>query len=262
MSKLRVALLSAGLSPKSFGLALHRIRSSSKFLYNFDEILTLDSGNIAEYCPKIFEVYRSFLNESVPGYGYWLWKPEFIFKALKGDFGKFDQVVWVDSGCEINPNYFSRLRFKHRIRQAQETGCWFHALENSENEFTKLDVKKLFPELDSKLMEAPQIQANYMHLSSTKSYSLIEAWYEMSISSISNFNFEISKHEHPKFIGHRSDQSTLSLNSKKFGFTPNRINLPSGGSRQSKLRALSEPVWISRNRTGESVIPAWIKRLP
>jgi len=262
MVKPKVALLTAALGSQNFLHATERVISTSRKLYDFDNCFRLEDQTLMKYCPQISQLYSKYLSKVFPGYGYWIWKPEFIYRIAIGTFGKFDQIVWVDSGCEINPNYFSRLRFKHRISQAQETGCWLHALENSENEFTKKDVKELFPELDRKLMETPQIQANYMHLSSNKSYPLIEAWYKMSISSISNFNFDISEHEHSKFVDHRNDQSAFSLNSKKFGFTPNRINLPSGDSRKSRLRALSEPVWISRNRTGESVIPAWIKRLP
>jgi hypothetical protein len=72
----------------------------------------------------------------------------------------------------------------------------------------------------------------------------------------------LSESEHIKFIGHRSDQSAFSLITKKYGYRPSKLNLPNGVSLKSRIRGLTEPIWISRNRTGQTIIPKWIQRLP
>ena len=262
MSKIRVALLSAGLKPSNFELASQRISFDAGSLYGFADILVLNSQNLSEYCPKVFQIYKDLLNEEVKGYGYWLWKPEFILGAMQGRFGKFDQVVWIDSGCEINSNLISRWRFRDRIARTQIQGYWLHALRSSENEYSKSKVKKLFPELSLDAMQSPQIQANYMHFSSQAALQLVQEWHDLSIASISNFNFEISESEHKNFVEHRNDQSVLSLLAKKHGFEQSRLDLPTGRSRRSVVRALTEPVWISRNRNGASVVPTWVRQIP
>lgn len=262
MSKIRVVLLSAGLKPSNFELASRRISLDAGSLYEFAEIIVLNSQNISEYCPKVFEAYQDLLNERVKGYGYWLWKPEFILGAMKGRFGNFDQVVWVDSGCEINSNYLSRSRFRRRIVRTQSQGYWLHALKSSDNEYSKSKVKNLFPELSLNAMHSPQIQANYLHFSSQAALQLVQEWHDLSIASISNFNFEISENEHINFVEHRNDQSVLSLLAKKYNFEHSRLDLPTGKTRRSVVRGVTEPVWISRNRSGASIVPTWVRRIP
>ena len=262
MVKLKVALLTAGLGSQNFVQASERLISSSKKLYRFDSTFKLESQSLSLYCPRVTDLYGNYLNQFVPGYGFWIWKPEFIYRIAKGQFGKFDEIVWIDSGCEINVNYFSRLIFEYRINKAIETGHWLHALDNSENQYSKKSVKSQFSMLSDKSMAAPQIQANYMHLSIKEAMPLIRDWYRMSINSIRNFDFGVSSDEDEKFIAHRNDQSIFSLIAKKYGYTHARIDLPSGCSYRSVIRGLNEPVWIARNREGRSIIPNWIKLLP
>jgi len=262
MAKIKVALLSAGLAPQNFEMALKRILDSSTKIYSFSNVFALDTSNITKYCPKVSFLYGEYLNARVPGFGYWLWKPEFIYTIARGDFGEFDQIVWVDSGCEINANLVSRIKFKSRILEAQEVGIWVHALKNSEHEYSKNSVISQFPELGNSALEAPQIQANYMHFSTRKAFPLIREWFDKSLGSVSNFDLSSIQIEDPKFIEHKSDQSVLSLIVKKYGYKHSRLNLPNGRTWKSALRGISEPVWISRNRRGESLIPSWIRRLP
>jgi hypothetical protein len=61
----------------------------------------------------------------------------------------------------------------------------------------------------------------------------------------------------------KCEQSILSLAIK----SQNRVSVmsvPPAGNRglKSQLRGIFNPVWVSRNRTGESIIPNWIRHVP
>lgn len=262
IKKLKVALLTAGLAPENFERAAKRVIDASAKLYEFEEVLVLGVDSLERYCPVTAQRYREFLRPEIRGFGHWIWKPEFIYRTLSGEFGRFDQVIWVDSGCEINVNGISKAIFARRIVEADEKGFWLHALSSSDYQYSKRSVISQFPELSEEQLKSPQIQANYMHLSTHSALPLAEEWFTFATTKISNVNLEVMDNENPTFIEHRSDQSILSLSAKKRGLQYNQLNLPNGRSLRSAIRGISEPIWISRNRDGKSLIPRIIRLIP
>jgi hypothetical protein len=261
-NEIKVALLTAGLKPENFERAATRVVRDSTELFNFSEIFVLGVDNLKSYCPQTFQKYGDFLNPNVRGFGYWAWKSEFVFRVLSGELGHFDQVVWIDSGCEINANHVSKFIFQKRISMTKQSGSWFHALNSSDYQYTKGFVLQQFPELSVNQINAPQIQANYFHLSKDSSLELTREWYEVTSRSIQNVDLNQDLMENIGFMEHRSDQSILSLVAKKHGAVFKRLNLPSGNTSKSAARAAFEPIWISRNREGESIIPSIISWIP
>jgi hypothetical protein len=261
-SKLNVALITAGIAPANFERAAARVAAKSLELYDFREVLVLSQKTLKHFCPVTARRYRDFLKPEVRGYGYWVWKPEFIYRTLAGEFGNFDQVIWIDSGCEINANVISRVIFAGRIEETDNKGVWLHALESSDDSYTKQFVVSQFPEISEIQLRSPQFQANYMHFSSQKALTIAEEWFAKTSENISNVNLDANARESKGFIEHRSDQSILSLVVKKHQIGYDRINLPSGGTNKSAIRAVFEPIWISRNRDGKSTIPKLIQCIP
>lgn len=259
----KVALLTAGLTAGDISKAAERITGSAKSLFKFDHVIRLDSNNLKSLCPDVNRRYSRFLNDRVKGYGYWAWKPELIYRTLRGDYGKVDQIVWVDAGCEINSNGLSRTIFRRRIHTAHQTGHWFHCLKNTDSEYSKGYLIAQFPGLRKESLEKPQFQANYLHLQGKLGLEIAEEWFKRTLVGIMNLDDELSgESESAKFIGHKSDQSILSLVCKARGIETGRINLPSGYTFSSKIKGLVEPIWIARNRTGVSMIPSILKELP
>jgi hypothetical protein len=258
----KTALLTAGLEPKNFIRAAARLVNDAKKLYRFSEFIVLNTDSLAKYCPEVAKVYPTFLNSAVKGFGFWSWKPELIYRVAKGEFGCFDQVIWIDAGCEINSNLVSRRIFEHRILEADRIGYWFHALNSNEFQYSKMSVISKFPQLTHSNLISPQIQANYMHFSSKLSLPLLREWYLMTVETISNLDLTSSKTGDSQFIEHRSDQSLLSLVAKSHSYSHSRINLPNGRSAKSKIAGMFEPVWITRNRSGKSIVPPIMSRLP
>ena len=260
--KSKVILLTAGLAPKNFRRAANRLKSDANELFEFEAIHVLQAENLEKNCPTVFKTYRTYLNEKTKGYGFWCWKPEFIYRTLKGDFGECNQVVWIDSGCEINSNLITRSIFRARIKSAQENGTWMHAIKSSDFQYSKRSLISQFPSLDIHKLRNPQIQANYLHLSGEVGLSIARKWLELTVSDINNIDLSSSKEESGEFVEHRSDQSILSLVTKSLNRKHNRMNLPNGSTLKSQIRGILEPVWISRNRDGETVVPNFLKKIP
>lgn len=258
----KIVLLTAGLAPDNFVRAAKRISIEVRQLYKFSDIHVLGESNLAKYCPTTAKLYGEFLNPEIRGYGYWIWKPEFIYRVLAGEFGSVDQVVWVDSGCEVNANFVSKKVFARRVGATEDSGFWLHALQSTDYEYSKHDVISQFPEVSKLQLRSPQIQANYMHFSRNQGLPIVEEWFSRTTEKISNVNFETLNSENEEFVEHRSDQSILSLTAKSHGITFNRLNLPNGGSRKAMIRGIFEPIWISRNREGKSRIPRAIHWIP
>lgn len=260
--KAKIALLTAGLTSGDLSAAAKRLSTGAKTLFEFKEILVLNSDNLWKYCPEVKNRFGSVLDESTKGFGYWAWKPEFVFRVLKGEFGEFDQIVWVDAGCEINDNYLARITFRERIKKASKTGYWLHALENSDLEYTKHEVIEQYPNISVSNLSSPQIQANYFHLQGEIGIKIAEAWFSKTIENVENINLTCDKKlQNMKFKEHRSDQSILSLVCKSNSLFHSKLNLPSGNSTPSIIRGIVQPIWISRNRTGKSIVPDFLRKI-
>jgi hypothetical protein len=261
MKAKRVALLTVGLGNENYKAAAARIIRQSRELYDFDLTIDLTSSNFSDLCPSTAKIYEKFLNGGSSGYGFWAWKPELVHKVASGAFGPIDQIVWVDSGCELLANAVSRRVFKSRITTTFKGKGWFHTLNSSEFQYSKSLVIEKFPSVEKNALKKPQIQANYFHLNTEKSIKLIEDWYKYS-REVNLMNLEIrEKEEDLSFIEHRSDQSLLSILVKSMSIPVNANNLPTGWTKTSKIRGMVHPVWISRNRTGISIVPKFLERL-
>ena len=86
---------------------------------------------------------------------------------------------------------------------------------------------------------------------------MIDEWLALILESEENFNLlESPGGEIPGFIEHRYDQSIFSLVCKNNGIKPMMLRpTPGMGSWKTLLRAVFQPIWTSRNRTGISSIP-------
>lgn len=259
---MKTILLTAGLGERNYSEAAYRLSSQATSLFEFNDILVLNNENFRSICPISYEMYRQYRLEDTPGFGYWCWKPELIHAAINGKFGNFDQVIWMDSGCEVNSNVISRKIFENRIYHTQHCGFWLHALKSSDLMYTKALVISQFPELNREQIESFQFQANYMHFSSERAATSVEEWFTVAKDNIENLTLRTADNESSYFIEHRSDQSILSMVLKRRNVYYNRIDLPSGRSTRSAIRGIFEPVWISRNRGGKSIVPKFIDSIP
>ena len=248
--------LSAALGRQYLG-SVARLKEQVKLLSPNSEFVCLTSENLRELCPKTFTVYKNILVENIRGFGYFAWKPEMIYQAIQGKFGLYDEVVWIDAGCEVNSLAGARRVFKNRSEYVMENGIWTHALASPEACYTKKEVLSKYLSLDPN--PKIQFQANYMHFGVIKPTLVVNNWLDMAMEGVKNLDFELKVKQDKEFIEHRNDQSLFSISCKLNSITPNKLDISTGRG-ISVLRSLNQPIWISRNRTGTTIKPRWLGR--
>jgi hypothetical protein len=194
------------------------------------------------------------LKEDVPGYGYYSWKPEIVYRALSGEFGACEGVVWIDGGCEILNTPWTRRKFQKVITLAEQTGYSVFELDTPENRFSKRDVIEAFF-LNSESEITPQVQATHFFLHGDVGREIANKWLGIGLQGIHMFDHTPSIQGDPEnFVLHKSDQSLFSLTLKSLGANE-RITTPPAGNRGlfSRISAMRAPIWVSRNRNGNSL---------
>ena len=246
--------VTAGFLPTNFEQAANRVEKDIIGLYSFEKILNFTTMDLEICAPQTLSKYQPFLREGVPGYGYYSWKPEIVSRALDGEFGECDGVVWIDGGCEVLNTPWTRKRFKHQIRISEQTGYLVFDLDTPENRYSKSDVIGLFPTL-SKSDRSPQVQATHFFLYGATGREIARIWLEVGLTGIHAFDHTPSRRGDPAdFVLHKSDQSIFSLTVKSLELQA-RMATPPAGNRGmfSLLSALPAPIWLSRNREGKSL---------
>jgi hypothetical protein len=255
-------LITAGLgSPNQEGAAM-RIVESAKAMKVFERADAVLTDSLGKYAPEINSKYAEYLNSQTKGYGYFAWKPEIVWSALDGSFGDYEGVIWADAGCEVNPNFITRLRMQNFLRIAKNHGGFFYTLNTPENIYTKSWVLRKFG-LEPKSEQSPQIQATWFILHGEKGRGIALDWLNSALESIEMLDTSSPiQEEVPEFIEHRFDQSLLSLIVKKYGLRITRYKPAAGNTGlKSQIRALVHPIWIARNRYPDSIIHPGIQKL-
>ena len=235
--------------------AANRVKRQAESLGIFEKVIAFTNVDLTTSCPKVYSQYSEYLNPSHKGFGYFSWKIEIVCRAMQGDFGVFDGVIWVDAGCEIYNSRIAKTRLKAWMRSALRKGSFFFSLDTPESNFTKRLTFSEFPNLDPN-DNSPQIQATWFLLSGETGKHLAEKWLQMALKGIEFLDLSLSPGgERDGFIEHRFDQSLLSLLIKNLNIQTRRYT-PKGlpTTFPSFVHGKLHPIWTARNRTGDSLI--------
>ena len=260
--KTRWLFITAGLGSPSQEGAAKRIVESARAMKMFERVDAVLTDSLAKYAPQIDSKYAEYLNSQTKGYGYFAWKSEIVWSAISGSFGDYEGVIWTDAGCEVNPNFFTRMRMRNFLRIAKARGGFFYTLNTPENNYTKSWVLRKFG-INPNSENSPQIQATWFILHGEKGRSVALDWLNSSLESIEMLDISSpTPEEVPNFIEHRFDQSLLSLIVKRHGLRISRYKPAAGNTGfKSQIRAIVHPIWISRNRYPDSIIHPAIQKL-
>jgi hypothetical protein len=256
-------LVSAGLGSQDFEASAERVALQSAGFNLFSKIVSLDTRATEEVCKRVKNRYPNEFSVAERGYGHMIWKSEIVLSALEGFFGDYENVFWVDGGCEVNPNFITRLRLKRLLKLAEKNGVVAFTLKTPEWKYSKSDLLNKFSHLDSKNFNSNQFQTTWFALSGKIGAAVASRWLEITLEDYAYSNVSPSKtSESLGFVENRYDQSIFSLVCKEFGIKPMRYTPVAGRSGfKSVFRALFHPIWTSRNRTGISIIPKWVRSL-
>jgi hypothetical protein len=242
-------LVTASFGGQHFHESGLRVIEQAKAFKVFHKLILVDEEALEVYAPRTLNKYKKYLNSEFPGYGYFAWKPEIINTILEMHPGY--GVMYLDSGCELNFNQFTKLRLKRMLHMAKK-GTFLHVLKYPEIYHTK---RKVLETLNINLENAlsPQFQATWFMLSNNVGKEISRNWLEATLFDLSMID-DSCFDEDPSFISHRHDQSVFSCVIKSLGIKPKRhkpcvrpiTNL-------SKLNCSLHPIWSARNRSGVSI---------
>lgn len=182
------------------------------------DVLVLDAKTASEMLGMEWNIHQSFFEKFPKGYGLWLWKSIILKAALRGRFGAYSRILYLDAGSQFsldNSNSTSRffdyldlaekyngLAFKHKTGQ-------FGIDDFSEKLWGAPELHRAMT-LDKNILDSPQIQAGCLFLT-IDSLAAIEDWYEWSVRDGYAFlTGETSNHQAANEFQHRYDQSILS----------------------------------------------------
>jgi hypothetical protein len=248
-------MLTAGFGAQNFTDAAVRVRDAGERFRVSTQVIAVLEEDLAYACPSTSSKYKDYFDSKHHGFGYFAWKSELVDAAFQGRWGPCDGVIWIDGGCEVNVNYFSKRTLKKFMRLALSKGAAAFTLNTTDEEYSKAKLLDLavFGNVNAK---TPQFQTTWFLLGGELGRSIAHKWFEISMLDISYLDFSNrGASESNQFKEHRFDQSIFSLVLKSFEINPIPNFLPvDGHSLKSQIRGLNHPFWSSRNRNGKSII--------
>ena len=255
-------VVTAGVGSSEIEAAAQRVARTARRLPGVARAVAVLTNDLAAVCPKTKQVYGHLQNSNHRGYGYMAYKSEIVGNAFDGFWGDFDGVIWIDAGCEILVNPISSLRMKYFQKFARKHSAFTFVLQSLEIEHTKRDLFERFKPINPR-ETGNQIQSTWFLLTGEKGKRISELWSTVTLENSNFLSDDKSKlPEFPEFRVNRTDQSVFSLTCKSLGVTISSYIPASGdGSMVGKIRAATHPIWVSRNRTGTSIIPKYLQML-
>lgn len=179
----------------------------AKVIGGFDKVIIYKPEDIDENFKEahkdIFDIKR--------GYGLWIWKPYFIFKTLVDVVKEGDYLFYGDAG-----SFFIR-NIKH-IEKTIKNNIWVSHNSLVEWQFTKKDAIELMESNNSIFLNTAQAQGGFLYIRKTdESMRFIKEWLDLccDIRLLHPDNIFTGQANPLGFVGHREDQSLLSLLCKK-----------------------------------------------
>jgi hypothetical protein len=258
---LKWIVVTAGVGNPEIEAAALRVAREATKLPGVVKTVAVLTEELELVCPKTNQVYGHLQNSAHRGYGYMAYKSEIVQNAFNGFWGNFDGVIWVDAGCEVLVNPISALRMIRIQDYAREHGAFVFVLNSLEIEHTKRDLFERFKTINP-YETGNQIQSTWFLLAGEQGKCISDFWSSVTLENTTYVSDEKSKlPEFPEFKVHRNDQSVFSLTCKLHKVRTSSYTPAAGtGSIIGKIRASTHPIWVSRNRTGESIIPRFLQK--
>ncbi len=197
-----------------------RLRKQAVRFDRFDGMFIYD-----ETCfdHEFLSAFSSILNSKVRGYGYWIWKPYSILKALNS-MDEGDILLYLDAGSHLNPNGKKRFEEYIELVKTNKRGLLTFEIDGgpmfTEKYWTKGDLFDFFNvRNDARVTDTSMRNAAVIFMKKT-SYSVefIEKWLSVFKTNLALADDSPSISDNFEgFRDHRFDQSIYSIMSKMEG---------------------------------------------
>ena len=247
----KIHLLTFGGGAEHYRLSVSRLEPVALMTGWFDEIHALTDKSKHDAIDKLFSDHGEFIRANHHSFGYWIWKP-YLIDYFLSKIPDHEILFYIDGGCEIST--FGSGRFYEFVELINHHGALFFSFPNDEITQTKRIV---YDYLEGECCnESKSIQATWFGLKNSLTVrGLIKEW--LRLSCYQNYRFlddsSYGVEEYPEFVGHRADQSVLSLLVKRGGFMKkSHEDIFKGYLYCANSWILLEPIHVLRNRSGDS----------
>lgn len=211
-----VHFLSFGAGSQSYLDAVNRLTKQAQNLNIFESVRGITDTDL-KADTEFWKKHGAFIEASSRGYGYWLWKPYILLKALES-LSDGDIVMYIDSGCELD---ISRTReLSDYIEHVKQYGLWGTRGSpwdfSNDIQYCKRDTSVKY-DLPVSALEKGHIQGSiHIVMKCENTLRILKEWYS-ACEDYHCINDEPSVEPNfPSFIDHRHDQSIYNLILKKY----------------------------------------------
>lgn len=194
------------------------------------------------------EKFKTKLDVTERGYGYWCWKPQVILQALQ-QIEVGECLIYMDAGCHLNHRGVNKLNEYVQQVESSDSGILAFELKfndeitHHESEWTKGSVFDFFDVKNQEsITNSAQICATTIILQKRPSVeNFIHNWLKLFETNFNLFDDSLSDWNFVDFKSHRHDQSVFSIMSKI-----NKIEIRSHGENYPIFHTPSgEPEWAT-----------------
>lgn len=193
----------------------------------------------------------ALLSPKVRGFGYWIWKPYLMQHFLAAWRGSVQCLVYLDSGCDINANHVSEIKWQEYLAMAMDGPgrLAMYLPAHPEYQWSKGDAMNALGLSDVE-RASNQFQATVVFLRvDATNMELMNEW--SRLATVDDYHLlddsrSVAPND-PDFCEHRHDQALLSGLLKRHGTATIADEcdwrpsfLPDGHD---------YPIWTGRNRT-------------
>jgi hypothetical protein len=252
----RIGLVTFGAGLPNWRAAARRLGHQAAESGRFEKISVNTDHSMSTEHKEFFEKHATVLRPAVRGFGYWIWKPYLIEKALQEWGNEVDCIAYLDGGCEINSSPESQNRWEEYLHfTMQGKGRLVMQLtQYPEHEWSKGDtLDALGLDADNRLSGQIQTAPSFFR-SDSANQDFTHEWLDMCV--VDNYHLVDDTPSHlpnsPTFQDHRHDQAILSGLIKKYGahVIPDETYWAPNWEETGK----TFPIWAMRNRSGVSVL--------
>lgn len=209
-----------GDSRRGFRLAARRLVQEVQDSGWSAEVLLLNDQSARERIGKDWVDHEKWMKTTPRGHGLWVWKTIILKHALRGTFGSYRRIVYLDAGCQFSlRTNAAKTRFAEYLEIAEAGGGM--AFTHRSGQFGIDDFservwgkKELHDAMGTSLqvLKSNQILAGCLVLT-PNIVDVIDEWSEMATRDDYKFLLDppSSKTQFPGFVAHRHDQSILSV---------------------------------------------------
>ena len=201
---MNLKIISFGSNDEYINLAKKTVQSI-KYLYSKSETKVFQPKDLPDAINNYAKTYKK-------GYGYWVWKPYIIKKALS-TLNENDILLYVDgrSGLRKTGQPIKWLN-NFILENHFDIACW--QMIHKEMSWTNGDIISAFDlDLNSKLIKTGQFASTFhAWRKNIRSLTFLNEWFNFLLDNQEICRDEDSKKSnHKKFIENRHDQSVFSM---------------------------------------------------